>query len=111
MTTESTTHPAEQIRETLDHTGQIIREKSAIACDAMAKEASHLATCASERIRENPLPIVLGAVGVGIAIGALIMSGRQSHSYQEALIQEPLEHAGDAIRNSLGHFYNSVKFW
>jgi ElaB/YqjD/DUF883 family membrane-anchored ribosome-binding protein len=111
MTTETITEPAEQLSETLDRTGKIIREKSALACDAMAKEASHLATCASERIRENPLPAVLGAVGIGLAIGMLIMSGRQSNNYQQALVQEPLEHAGEAVRNSLGQLYNSVKFW
>ena len=122
MTTKSITHPAEELSETIDRkgkqlsesidrTGKILREKSASACDAVTKEANHLATCASERIRENPLPAVLGAVGIGIAIGLLITSGRQSHSYQETFVQEPLEQAGDAIRNSLGHLYNSVKFW
>lgn len=110
MTTETIAQPAEQLSESLDRTGKIIREKSSLACDAMAKEANHLASCASQRIRENPLPAVLGALGLGIAIGLLITSGRQS-TYQEALIQEPLEHAGDAVRNSLGHLYNSVKFW
>lgn len=111
MTTETIPQTAEQLGETLDRTGKIIREKSAVACDALSKEANHLATCASERIRENPLPAVLGAVGIGIAIGVLIASGRQSNNYHETLIQEPLEHASDAVRNSLGHLYNSVKFW
>jgi len=111
MITETIAQPAEQLNESLERTGKIIREKSAHACDTVVKEANHLATCASQRIRENPLPAVLGAVGVGLAIGLLIASGRQSTSYQEALIQEPLEHAGEAVRNSLGHLFNSVKFW
>lgn len=111
MTTETISHTASQVSETLDRTGEVLRQKSAAACEAMSKEANHLATCASQRIRENPLPAVLGAVGIGVAIGLLIMSGRQSTNYQETLVQDPLEHAGDALRSGLAQLYKGVKFW
>jgi ElaB/YqjD/DUF883 family membrane-anchored ribosome-binding protein len=111
MTTETIPNTVSQLSETLDRTGEILRQKSAVACEVVSKEAGHLATCATKRIRENPLPAVLGAVGIGVAIGLLIMSGRQSTSYHETLVQDPLEHAGDALRSGLAQLYKGVKFW
>ncbi len=109
MTTDNINTTAGELSDTLDRTGETLREKSTELCSAISKETSHLVSCASKQIRENPLPAVLGAVGIGVAIGCLLMSGRQSP--EERFVQEPLDQAGDAIRNSLSHLYNSLKFW
>ena len=66
---------------------------------------------ASGKIRRNPLPAVAGAFAFGIAIGCVIMSGRQSDSHESFDLREPLADAGDILTGSLRAVYNNLKFW
>ena len=99
MTTESTPKPLGPI---LDRNGKPLeRAKS---------EGEHLLACASDRIRENPVPMVLGAFGLGIAVGCLIMSSRHE-SPAEILVTGPANQAAEAIGETLNRLYANLKFW
>jgi hypothetical protein len=93
------------------HLGDILERTAQPVCNAICSEASHLLACASERIRQNPVPIVAGAVAFGIAIGYLIVSGRHTPTFQERYVSEPLDQAVETIGSSFGRLYGNLKFW
>lgn len=111
MTLESISKNAGQLGEILDRTGQPIRQATTEASHAISNEAMQVLSSASERIRKNPVPIVVGAVAFGIAIGCLIMSGRHQATFQERYVDEPLGQATDAICSTVGRLLENLKFW
>ncbi len=111
MNTESTIHEAAELSDTLASRAKPLIKSSRESCQAFRSEAGDFLACASERIRQNPVPAVAGAVAFGIAVGCLIMSGRHTATASERFISEPLEDAGDAISASLGRLFGNLKFW
>jgi ElaB/YqjD/DUF883 family membrane-anchored ribosome-binding protein len=113
MTT--TTHDqTAKLGEILDQTGEPIRQVSRQTLDMIRSEGDQLVSCANDKIRKYPLPSVLGALAVGMAIGCLIGSGRNHSSPQERFMDEPLDlanHLGESVKNSLGQLYTHLKFW
>ncbi|MES2437986.1 MAG: hypothetical protein V4584_02910 [Verrucomicrobiota bacterium] len=94
---------AEKARDAVTTGGEILREKS---CEMLST--------ASEHIRRNPVPIVLGAFALGIAAGALIVSGKHSYFAEDEILAEPADlasHIGDSVKASLGQLYTTLKFW
>lgn len=73
-------------------------------------EGDDILACASDRIRENPISMVLGALGLGIAVGCLIMSARHE-SPEEHFITGPANHAAEAVGATLNRLYANLKFW
>lgn len=56
---------------------------------AIASERCHLACDrASEMVRKNPLPTVLGALAFGAAVGYLVFSSRGTPSIGDRLVRE-----------------------
>lgn len=89
-------------------------QKAAEVCESLRSESENLLSCASEQIRKNPLPIVIGAVAFGVAVGCLIMSGRDAPTFQERYVDEPLDQAGDlltTLSDTVGRFISNLKFW
>ena len=111
MTLQSITQNAGQLGEILDRTGQPIRKASVEAFECVRQEAGELLSCASEQIRKNPVPVVLGAVAFGVAVGYLLVSNRHAPTFQESFVNEPLEHATDSISTALNRLYGNLKFW
>ncbi|MES2660538.1 MAG: hypothetical protein V4689_18075 [Verrucomicrobiota bacterium] len=104
-----------QAAEAADSFTQMLKPVEAAAestCQTFRKEADHMISCASDKIRSNPLPAVAGAFAFGIAIGCLIMSGRQSmehHALDD--LRQPLADAGDSLTSALRGVYDNLKFW
>ena len=114
MMTTTTNDTTAKLGDILDSSGAPIRQVSRQTLDIIRTETDQLVTCANEKIRRNPLPSVLGALAVGVAIGCLIGSSRSHSSSQERLIEEPLDlanHIGESVKNSLAQLYTNLKFW
>ena len=50
-----------------------------------------------ELVRENPLPVVLGALAIGFVLGYLARSNREP-TFQERYLDAPLEDLGRTLR-------------
>jgi hypothetical protein len=94
-----------------DHLGDILQRTAQPVSHAIHDETSKLLAAASERIRQNPVPIVAGAVAFGIAIGYLIVAGRHTPTFQERYVSEPLDQAAESLGSTFGRLYENLKFW
>lgn len=63
---------------------------------AAQKSGDCLAT-SKDYVRRNPVPVVLGALALGAAIGYIIMSTRRRPSFGERFADQPLNSVRDAI--------------
>ena len=111
MSTDSLTHRADEIGDSFTHLLKPVEASAQNTCQALRKEADRLISRANEKIRRNPLPAVAGAFAFGIAIGCVLMSGRQSESNGSFDLREPLADADDILTGSLRAAYNNLKFW
>lgn len=111
MSQDPLSHRAEEIGDSFSHLLKPVEASAESTCQAFRKEADHLISSASDKIRSNPLPAVAGAFAFGIAVGCLIMSGRQSGTHDSFDLREPLADAGDALTKSLRAVYDNLKFW
>lgn len=74
-----------------------------------AKEFYHLSAVKAEEtlavskeyVRRNPVPVLLGAVAVGAAIGYLVMTSRRKPTFGERYAEEPMVAVRDAILGAL----------
>ncbi len=85
-------------------------EQAPEVCDQIRDRADELLDEARKCIRRNPVPIVLGALGVGIALGCLIACNRSAPSLQDRA-SDALADAGDAILGSARNLFDNLKFW
>lgn len=67
---------------------------------ATLKAEDTLAT-SKEYVRRNPVPVVLGAIAFGAAIGYLIVSARRKPTFGERYVDEPLGAVREAILTAL----------
>lgn len=111
MSLESISNTAGQLGESLQRGSEPIRQASQEAGQAIRSEAEHLLACASDRIRQNPVPIVVGALAFGVAIGYLIVAGRHTPTFQERYVNEPLDQAADTIGSTVSRLVENFKFW
>ncbi len=111
MNTDAITQNPGQLVQDLAHSAQPVKESAKDTVGSLRKEAESALCCASESIRKNPIPSVVGAVAFGIALGCLIMSGRHNPTFQERYLAEPLDHAGDVLSDSWGKLMGNIKFW
>ena len=111
MSIDSLSHRAEEIGDSFTNMLKPVEASAESTCQALRKEADELLSRASEKIRSNPLPAVAGAFAFGIAIGCVLMSGRQPGSNESFDLSEPLADAGDILSGSLRTAYNNLKFW
>lgn len=54
-----------------------------------------------EYVRRNPVPVVLGAIAFGAALGCLLMMARRKQTFGERYAEEPLVAVRDAILGAL----------
>lgn len=86
--------------------GEHLEQASREVCNQVRDRADELLAEAKHCIRRNPVPVVLGAQGVGIAIGCLIACNRSAPS-----LQDRASDAGDAIADSARNLFDNLKFW
>ncbi len=114
MTHESIHTNYGELSDTLHHSAKVLRESATAGGTILKEKSSEMLDCASERIRNNPLPAVAGAFVLGIAVGCLIVSSRHDSFTDEPFIAEPLDlasHIGESITTSLSRLYSNLKFW
>jgi ElaB/YqjD/DUF883 family membrane-anchored ribosome-binding protein len=111
MSHDNLTQRAEEIGETFTNILEPIEHSAEAACHSLRKDAKQAISRVNDTICGNPLPSIAGAFAFGIAIGCLIMSGRQSASHHSLSLREPLADAGDALSASLRTVYKNAKFW
>lgn len=67
---------------------------------AALKAGETLAT-SKEYVRRNPVPVVLGAIAFGAAVGYMLMMARRKPSFSERYADEPLVAVRDAVLGAL----------
>jgi len=57
---------------------------------------------AHDHVRQNPVPIILGALALGVAIGYMLMSKRRREpTFRERFVEDPMHGAREAIQAAL----------
>lgn len=67
---------------------------------ATQKAGGTLAT-SKEYVRQNPVPVILGAIAFGAALGYLLMMARRKPTFSERYADEPLAAVREAIMSAL----------
>lgn len=109
MTTESIQN-AGQLDDAPSHIGERVHTSQGGTCTMVRNEACHLLSCANEQIRKNPVPIVAGAAVVGLAIGYLLMSGKETPETRASVLTDLPDQARDYLSHTLATLGN-LKFW
>lgn len=66
-----------------------------------ALKAGDTLTTSKEYVRQNPVPVVLGAIAFGAAIGYMILMARRKPTFGERYAEEPLGAMREAILSAL----------
>lgn len=64
-------------------------------------KAEDALSTSKEYVRENPVPVVLGAIALGAAIGYLLMAPRRKPTFRERYADEPVNAVREAILEAL----------
>jgi ElaB/YqjD/DUF883 family membrane-anchored ribosome-binding protein len=70
-------------------------------CHLSAVKAEETLAISKDYVRRNPVPVLLGAVAVGAAIGYLVMTSRSKPTFGERYVEEPMLAVRDAILGAL----------
>ena len=74
---------------------------------AAEKAGDRLTTC-KDYVHRNPVPVVLGAVAFGVALGYMLMMARRRPTFGERYADEPLAAVREAILGALAPVAHSV---
>lgn len=91
-------------QDVIDETKDAAHRATAMAKDiyeSVALKTGDTLACSKEYVRRNPVPVILGAVVFGAAIGYLIVSSRRKPTFSEQYEDEPLVAVREAIRTAL----------
>lgn len=92
----------EEAKEKLRAEGGKIAAKANETWDAMKTKASDLRDSAESGVRENPLPILAGAVLTGLTLGLLLRGLEQRNEHARLLDRSFLSRWGTGLAASLG---------
>jgi len=112
---DSARRTADAARETARKATVVAKDAAAAAKDAAlgisdkAEEMYHSAAVKAEAtleiskdyVRRNPVPVVLGAIAFGAALGYMLMSARRKPTFGERYADEPLATVRDAFLGAL----------
>jgi len=76
-------------------------DKAREMCRSAALKAEETLETSKEFVRRNPVPVVLGAIAFGAAIGYLLVMARRKPTFSERYVDEPLVAVRDAIRGAV----------
>lgn len=91
-------------RDTANHATDVAKD---IYQSAALKAGDTLAT-SKEYVRRNPVPVVLGAIAFGAAIGYMLIMVRRKPTFGERYVDEPLLAVREAILGALAPVAHSV---
>jgi len=66
-----------------------------------ALKAGDTLAASKQYVRRNPVPVVIGAIAIGAAIGYLIMNARRKPTFSKHLVEEPLVAVRGTLRSAL----------
>lgn len=73
-------------------------EDTAACCQTLSAKVDDTVSRTKAYVRQNPVPVLLGALTFGAALGYLIvMARREEPTFRERLTSEPLQTAREAI--------------
>lgn len=70
-------------------------------CQTAARKTESTLATSKEYIRRNPVPVVIGAIAFGAAVGCMLVMARRKPSFVERYADEPLVAVREAIRGAL----------
>ncbi len=85
------------VTNTTKNTVNRAAEKAKNIYQSAAMKAEDTLATSKEYVRRNPVPVVLGAVAFGVAIGYMLMMARRKPTFSERYVDEPL----GAVREAL----------
>ncbi len=98
-------HSEPLLDQSLDATWEAAHRATGAAKDiyqsAVEKAGDSLAT-SREFVRQNPVPVVLGAIAFGAALGYLLMTARRRPAFRDRFADEPLNAAREALLGAFG---------
>lgn len=92
LSAHEVTDAAKEVTQGATETAKHLYQLSAV-------KAEETYEISKEYVRRNPVPVVLGAVAVGAALGYMMMSGRKS-TFGEQFVDEPIHAVRKAILNA-----------
>lgn len=66
-------------------------------CQSAALKAGDTLATSRKYVRQHPVPVVLGAIAFGAAIGYMLMMARRKQTFGERYVDEPLTSVREAI--------------
>jgi ElaB/YqjD/DUF883 family membrane-anchored ribosome-binding protein len=70
-------------------------------CQSVAMKAEDTLKTSKHYVRQNPVPVILGAVALGAALGCLLMMVRRQPTFSEKCADTPMAAVRDAILGAL----------
>lgn len=89
------------LQESIQHGAQRATDKASEMYESAAQRAEDTLTTSKDFVRRNPVPVVLGALAIGAAIGYLIVRGRHKPTFGERFADEPLASVREVILSAL----------
>jgi hypothetical protein len=90
--------PLDPLSDTVRRAGSAANDRY----DSAARKAGDTLATTKEYVRRNPVPVVLGAVAVGAALGYLLVTSRRKPAFRGRFVDEPLIAAREAILGAFG---------
>jgi len=91
-------HPPESTKEAVQHATEAAKEM----CHNMSVKVEDTMVRTREYVHQNPVPIILGALALGTALGYLIvMARREEPTFRERFVDEPFNTTREAIHAAL----------
>jgi ElaB/YqjD/DUF883 family membrane-anchored ribosome-binding protein len=90
--------------EAIDHAKQGAEDAKHCAtevCGKIREKADSAMTCTGDYVKKHPVPVVLGALAFGVALGYTIYSSRRESAYTEKYVGGPFGNARDLLLSAL----------
>jgi ElaB/YqjD/DUF883 family membrane-anchored ribosome-binding protein len=88
---------ANDVTNATKETANRATEKAKEIYQSAALKAADTLAISKEYVRRNPVPVVLGAVAFGVAIGYMLMMARRKPTFSERYVDEPLVAVREAL--------------
>lgn len=92
---------AEEIYDTTADAAKCTTDKAKDVYQKVKVKTGETLSCSKDYVRRNPLPVVIGAVAFGAAIGCLVMISRRRPTFGERYADEPLIAVREAVLGAL----------
>jgi hypothetical protein len=111
-TAQRAIHTAKDFNTSIEETAKDVSNLTAEAAHCVARTAKDIyqstarqagdkLAVSKEYVRRNPVPVVVGAIALGVAIGYVLMFARRKPSFGERYADEPLIAVREALLGAL----------